>query len=99
MTLDVGVGEGVVVVPENVCVASRADVGVGAVQVFDRESAGVDVTGRTRRRAPRVRPVVVVHGDVGMGVLQVRHTDPSEPFHDADLRPGQHARARAGAQR
>ncbi len=43
VTLDVGVGEGVVVVPENVCVASRADVGAGSVQIFDRESAGIDV--------------------------------------------------------
>ena len=61
VTLDVGVGEGVVVVPENVCVASQADVGVGAVQVFDHESGGVDVdwergAARAARHAGAVRP-------------------------------------------
>jgi len=36
-------------------------------------------------------PVVVVDGDVGMGVLRVRHTDPSETSYDRDLRPGNRA--------
>jgi len=40
VTVDVGIGEGVVVVPENVCVMSRADVGAGAVEVFDRRAPG-----------------------------------------------------------
>ena len=88
VTVDVGVGEGVIVVPENVCVASRADVGMGAVQVFDRESAGIDVNWEDTPPATRGTPVVVVHGDVGMGVLQVRHTDPDGSFRDSELGPG-----------
>jgi hypothetical protein len=99
VTVDVGVGEGVIVVPENVCVASRADVGAGAVQIFDRESAGIDVNWEDTPPATRNVPVVVVHGDVGMGVLQVRHTDPGEAFHEADLSPGNTACASGRATR
>jgi phage shock protein PspC (stress-responsive transcriptional regulator) len=99
VTLDVGVGEGVVVVPENVCVASRADVGAGTVQVFDRENAGIDVNWEDTPPVARDVPVVVVHGDVGMGVLQVRHTDPDESFHDSDLSPGNTACAPGRATR
>ncbi len=99
VTLDVGVGEGVVVVPENVCVASQADVGVGAVQVFDHESGGVDVDWIENPRPRRGVPVVVVHGDVGVGLLQVKHSAPGEPFRDADLEPGNTACANEGARR
>jgi predicted membrane protein len=88
VTLDVGVGEGVVVVPKDVCVASQADVGVGAVQVFDHESGGVDVDWQEEPRAPRGVKTLYVHGDVGVGVLQVKYAAPGEPFRDADLRPG-----------
>ena len=91
VTVDVGIGEGVVVVPEDVCVMSRADVGAGAVEVFDRESAGVDVSWEDSPQARASVPVVVVNGDVGMGVLRVLHSDPSEPFHEADLQPGNRA--------
>jgi hypothetical protein len=88
VTLDVGIGEGVVVEPENVCVASQADVGVGAVQIFDHESDGVDIDWTENPRARRAAPVLVVHGDVGVGLLQVKHAGPGESFRDADLAPG-----------
>ncbi len=88
VTVDVGIGEGVIVVPEDVCVASRADVGVGAVQVFDRESGGVDVNWQEAPRARRGVPVVIVHGDVGMGLLQVKHAGDGESLHESDLRSG-----------
>ena len=88
MTLDVGVGEGVVVVPENVCVASQADVGVGAVQIFDHESDGVNVDWQDEPIARRGAPVLYVHGDIGVGLLQVKHAGPGESFRDVDLEPG-----------
>ena len=99
MTLDVGVGEGVVVVPENVCVASQADVGVGAVQVFDHESGGVDVDWTENPRARRGTPVVVVHGDVGIGLLQVKHAGPGESIRDTDPKSGNTACATESARR
>jgi phage shock protein PspC (stress-responsive transcriptional regulator) len=99
VTLDVGVGEGVVVVPENVCVTSQADVGVGAVQVFDHESGGVDVDWEETRSARRGVPVVVVHGDVGIGLLQVKHAGPGESLRDVDPQPGNSACATESARR
>ncbi len=97
VVLDVGIGEGVVVVPENLCVASQADVGVGAVQIFDRESGGVDVDWEEQQSAPRGKPVLYVHGDVGIGLLQVKHAAPGESFRDADLEPGNATCATEGA--
>ncbi len=85
-----GIGEAVLIVPEDVCVASRADVGMGAVNVFDRENAGVDVswedTPRSRANAKRV----VLDADVGLGALTVDYTDPeSGGFHGGrDFRDG-----------
>ena len=86
--LDVGIGEALVVVPEDVCVGSEADVGVGAVQIFDRESGGVDIDWLDQPRAPRGVPEVVVHGDIGVGLLQVKHAAPGESFRDADPEAG-----------
>jgi phage shock protein PspC (stress-responsive transcriptional regulator) len=91
VTLDVGVGEAVVVVPEDVCVGSQADVGIGAVEVFDHESGGVDVDWEEQPRARRGTPSLVVHGDIGVGLLQVKHAAPGEPFRDVDLGPGNKA--------
>jgi len=99
VTLDVGVGEGVVVVPEDVCVASQADVGVGAVQVFGHESGGVDVDWEEKFRARRGAPLLVVHGDVGIGLLQVKHAGPQESFRNVDVEAGNTACATGAARR
>jgi hypothetical protein len=63
-------------------------VAAGAVQVFDHESAGIDVDWQEEPRAPRGVPTVYVHGDIGFGVLQVKHAGPGESFRDVDLEPG-----------
>jgi phage shock protein PspC (stress-responsive transcriptional regulator) len=73
VSLDVGMGEAVLLVPENVCVASRAQVGMGAVEVFDRDNGGVDLDWEDRRRAAPTTTRVVVDADVGAGLFQVRH--------------------------
>jgi phage shock protein PspC (stress-responsive transcriptional regulator) len=73
--LKVGVGAGyaLVLVPDDVCVASAASIGVGGVGVFDRSGGGVDVEWNDGRRAPENTPRLVLDGDVGMGYLAVRH--------------------------
>ena len=43
LDLDVGIGEARVIVPDDVCVATDADVGVGNVAMFGRDHGGVDV--------------------------------------------------------
>jgi phage shock protein PspC (stress-responsive transcriptional regulator) len=71
--LEVGVGEAVLVVPRNVCVASKARVGVGAVELFDRDSGGIDVDWEDRPSAPARATRLVVDADIGIGRLQVAH--------------------------
>ena len=70
----IGAGHALVIVPEDVCVASRARVGIGGVAVFDRDGGGIDVDWRDARRAPRHTPRIVLDGDVGLGLLEIRHT-------------------------
>jgi phage shock protein PspC (stress-responsive transcriptional regulator) len=71
----IGAGHLLVVVPEDVCVASSADVGMGGVEVFDRSSGGLDVEWTDARRARRGKPRLMIEGDVGLGVLEVRHRE------------------------
>jgi phage shock protein PspC (stress-responsive transcriptional regulator) len=71
----IGTGHVLVLVPANVCVASKASVGMGAVAVFDRDDGGIDMGWSDARRAPPGTPRLVVDGDVGLGLLEVRHSD------------------------
>ena len=75
LKLKLGVGDAVVVVPENVCVESHVDVGVGAIDLLGIEHDGFDVDTPTipaSSPAPRLR----LDGDVGIGALEVvRHPD------------------------
>jgi phage shock protein PspC (stress-responsive transcriptional regulator) len=73
LNLEVGVGEAVVVVPEDVCVASTARVGMGAVDLFDRDSDGIDVDWDDRPKAPAGTTRLLVDADVGIGHLEVGH--------------------------
>ncbi len=72
LKVSIGTGYAVVLVDEDVCVASTATVGIGAVQVFDRDGAGFDVDWSDDRRAPRTTPRLVIDGKVGVGFLEVR---------------------------
>jgi hypothetical protein len=75
-----GIGAVDLIVPEGVCVATRARIGAGYVGALDRESEGIDVAWTNEPAvAPRV-PRLVVDGDVGLGALlisdrPVRHGD------------------------
>jgi phage shock protein PspC (stress-responsive transcriptional regulator) len=80
LRIDVGVGEARLIVPEDVCVATDADVGVGVVRVFDRDSGGVDVDVLDEPDARPDTTRLIVNADVGLGALNVVH-DPDE-FHD-----------------
>ena len=73
LTLDVGIGEAVLLVDEDVCVASRASVGMGVVDVFGRNNDGIDVTWLDTPRAAAGNARVLVDADVGVGALTVRH--------------------------
>lgn len=73
--LRVGMGEATLLVPRDVCVASSATVGIGAVEIFDRDSGGIDMDLEDGRRAPAGTSRLVVDADIGVGAFQVRHED------------------------
>jgi phage shock protein PspC (stress-responsive transcriptional regulator) len=78
-----GIGAVDLIVPDGVCVATKARIGAGYVGALDRESDGVDVDWTNQpAAAPRV-PRLVVDGDVGLGALlisdrPVRYDDDGE---------------------
>jgi phage shock protein PspC (stress-responsive transcriptional regulator) len=71
LAMDVGIGHAQLIVPEDVCVASEAEVGVGAVTVLGDESGGVDFDWADQRSAPDDASRVVVDGDVGVGHFEI----------------------------
>ena len=71
MPLDIGLGEIRVLVPDDVCVTTDADVGVGAVNVGDGEQGGIDLdVDDAVPVAPGVRHLHVV-ADVDIGAFSV----------------------------
>jgi phage shock protein PspC (stress-responsive transcriptional regulator) len=85
LRIGIGAGHALVLVRDDVCVASKASVGMGAVAVFDRDGGGIDVEWNDGRRAPAGIPRLVVDGDVGLGLLEVRHHDDGR--HGRGFRP------------
>jgi len=75
LKLQLGMGQATVLVPDDVCVASRAEIGAGQIEVFDRDSAGADVTWEDTPRAAAGNSRVVIDADVGVGHVQVGHDE------------------------
>ena len=89
LKMKVGVGEAVLLVPDNVCVASEAQVGVGAVDVFTQSNGGVDVDWDDLRVAKPDMARIVLDANVGIGHLRVgydRNPWQSFRFRDRDRR-------------
>jgi phage shock protein PspC (stress-responsive transcriptional regulator) len=93
LEMDVGIGEAMLIVPEDVCVATEADVGVGNVSMFGRDNGGVDVDFQdTPEAAPEVTRVVL-DAQVGVGEVRVHdltgdyevHNGRFGPFHGEDF--------------
>jgi phage shock protein PspC (stress-responsive transcriptional regulator) len=95
LDLDVGIGEARVVVPDNVCVATDARVGMGNVSFYGRDHGGVDVA---YEDAPTAKPTdtrLLLRADVGVGEVRVTNSlgeyfvDEHDfgPFRDDELDP------------
>src|SRR5918992_3724403 len=69
--LDLGIGAARVIVPEDVCVAIDAEIGIGEVRSFDRHNGGVDVDYDDLPRAEPDVTRLLVSADVGVGALRV----------------------------
>jgi phage shock protein PspC (stress-responsive transcriptional regulator) len=69
--LRLGVGEAVVLVPKNVCVATSASIGGGYVGALENRSGGLDIDWSERPVPPLGTPRLLVDGSVGLGALLV----------------------------
>jgi hypothetical protein len=75
LNVHVGMGEATVIVPEDVCVASRAQIGAGLIEVFGRDSAGADVDWEDLPHAQAGNSRLVLDAEVGLGHVQVAHDE------------------------
>ena len=71
LDVDLGVGEARVIVPEGVCVATDAEVGIGEVRSFDRHNGGVDVDVDDLPSSTPDVTRLLVKADVGIGSLRI----------------------------
>jgi phage shock protein PspC (stress-responsive transcriptional regulator) len=71
LSVRLGVGEVVVLVPKGVCVATRAQIGGGYVGALDRQAGGLDVNWVNRPSPPPRTPRLVLDAQVGLGALFV----------------------------
>jgi phage shock protein PspC (stress-responsive transcriptional regulator) len=77
MHVELGVGHAVVRVPQEACVSSDLQIGVGQASVLDRGSGGVDVVFAQAAAPTSDAPRLHVDGDVGLGAFEVvRGSDP-----------------------
>ena len=75
--LETGIGHTVVRVPEDACVSSDVQLGVGHAQVLDRSSDGLDVDFEQAAATTTDRPRLEIDSDLGIGALEVvRGDDP-----------------------
>ncbi len=76
VALELGVGRGVVLVPEGVCIETVAEVGAGEAQVLDRESSGLGVdVAWSQADADGLRPRILIDAHVGAGRLEVQRDE------------------------
>ena len=72
--LDVGMGSARLIVPDDVCVATSAEIGVGYAGVFDSDNDGIDVDYDEWHTPPAGTSRLVVDADIGVGELLIGHS-------------------------
>ena len=75
MHVEVGLGHAVVRVPEDACVTSDVEIGVGQANVLDRGSGGFDVAFTQAASATSTSPRLHLDGEVGIGAFEVVRGD------------------------
>jgi hypothetical protein len=78
--LDLGIGEARVIVPDDVCVATDAEIGIGEARTFDRRNGGVDVDVDDLPQAAPDTTRLLVKADVGVGALRIGRSSPEPSF-------------------
>ena len=90
LEIDLGIGDARVIVPEDVCVATDAQVGVGEVRTFGQHNEGIDVDVEDLPDAAPDVTRLLVKADVGVGSLRIGRTSIEDLGYDIDhdLDPG-----------
>lgn len=78
LDLKLGMGELRLVVPEDVCVVTRAQLGAGEIRALDRDAEGADVDFAEEPTARPGVPRLVVDAELGFGALYVSRRDIGE---------------------
>ncbi len=73
VSIDLGIGEARVIVPDGVCVATDAEVGIGEARTFELHNDGVDVDMEDLPDASPATTRLLVKADVGVGSLRIGH--------------------------
>jgi phage shock protein PspC (stress-responsive transcriptional regulator) len=87
LELDLGVGEARVVVPDDVCVATSADIGIGNVSLFGRDNGGIDVNFEDLPDAAPDVTRLMLDAEIGIGEVRVQDPEPEFEFRDRDFGP------------
>jgi phage shock protein PspC (stress-responsive transcriptional regulator) len=85
LELDVGVGSARLIVPDDVCVTTQADLGIGFAGVFDEENDGIDVDFDEQHSAPAGTSRLVVDAEVGVGELLIGESTSQLAMQEADF--------------
>jgi phage shock protein PspC (stress-responsive transcriptional regulator) len=85
LELDLGVGAARLIVPDDVCVATRAEIGMGYAGVFDADSDGIDVDYDEQENAPAGTSRLVVDAEIGVGELLIGHSTSDFGTYEAGL--------------
>jgi hypothetical protein len=73
MAIDLGIGEARVIVPDDVCVATDAEIGIGEARTFELDNGGVDVELEDRPDADAGVTRLLVSAEIGIGALRIGH--------------------------
>ena len=87
LELDLGVGEARVIVPDDVCVATSADIGIGNVRLFGSDNGGIDVDFEELPDAAPDVTRLVLDAEVGMGEVRVEDLNDPFEFRNRDFGP------------
>jgi phage shock protein PspC (stress-responsive transcriptional regulator) len=87
LELDLGMGEARLIVPQEVCVATAADVGMGNVSVFGRDNGGIDVDFDESPDADPDTTRILLDAEVGIGEVRVHDEEDELDFRNDDFHP------------
>jgi phage shock protein PspC (stress-responsive transcriptional regulator) len=71
LEVDLGIGDLRIAVPDDVCVASKVEIGAGEARVLGRVNDGVDVSYEEHPEAPPSVSRLLIDAEIGLGAIEV----------------------------